>query len=218
MKRQALIAEFIGTFALVFFGTGAVIVEELVPGSVSPVGIALAFGLVVMVMIDTLGSFSGAHFNPAVSLGFLLNGSLKIADFFAYLIVQILGGLAASFLLRVIFPRSATLGGTFARVSVPAAFTLEILLTFFLMFVILRIVAGGNSGARLAGIVIGSTVGLAALVAGPVTGASMNPVRSLAPAVAAHVYKGLWVYLTAPFLGASLAVLVNKAFIHSNRG
>ncbi len=144
-----------------------------------------------------------------------MSGSLDVVGFFTYLIVQILGGLAASLLLRVVFPRSATLGG---RVSVPAAFTLEILLTFFLMFVILRIVAGGNSGERLSGIVIGSTIGLAALVAGPVTGASMNPVRSLAPAVAAHVYKGLWIYLTAPFLGASLAVLVNKAFMHSNRG
>jgi aquaporin Z len=170
-----------------------------------------------MVMIYTLGRFSGAHFNPAVSFGFLLDGSMDLADFFAYLVVQIIGGVGASYLLRILFPESATLGGTLTKVSLPAAFAIEALLAFFLMFVILRVTTAGEKAKLISGLVIGCTVGLAALAAGPMTGASMNPARSLAPAVAAQIFEGLWIYLTAPFLGASLAVLVNKAFIRSTR-
>jgi aquaporin Z len=139
---------------------------------------------------------------------------MKTVDFLAYLGVQVVGGLAASALLRVIFPRSVTLGGTLPKVSFPAAFFIEVLLTFFLMFVIMRISAMGEKAASISGLVIGSTISLAAMAAGPMTGASMNPVRSLAPAMAAGIYEGLLIYLTAPFLGASLAVLIEKAFMH----
>jgi len=217
MTKRALLAEFIGTFALVFFGTGAAILEELRPGSVTGLGVAAAFGLVVMVMIYALGSFSGAHFNPAVSLGFLLTGSISPIEFASYLVAQFAGGIAASLLLARIFPQSVHLGATAFTIGTFAAFALEVLLTFFLMLVILRVSAAGNGSSLLSGLVIGSMVFLAALVAGPLTGASMNPARSLAPALAAHQLEDLWLYLTAPFLGAAIAVWVDGIF-HVNPG
>jgi aquaporin Z len=212
MNKRALLAEFMGTFAMVFFGTGAAILEELHPGSVTGWGVAGAFGLVIMVMIYVFGPFSGAHFNPAVSMGFLLTGAITGVEFGAYLVAQFAGGIAASSLLAYIFPQSVNLGGTFFTIGLLPAFVLEVLLTFFLMLVILRISAEGNWNALLSGFVIGSTVCLAALVVGPLTGASMNPARSLGPALAAGRFEGLWIYLTAPFLGAAIAVGVDRIF------
>jgi len=206
MLRQRLIAEFIGTFALVFAGTGAVIVNELT-GVVSHVGVGLTFGLVVLALIYALGEVSGAHFNPAVTIGFVLARRFPTRDAGQYLIVQFLGAIAASATLWLIFPDSQTLGATMPRGSALQSFVLELLLTAFLMFVILNSMTGAKEKGLVVGMIVGSVIGLEALFAGPISGASMNPARSLGPAVVSCRIESLWLYLLAPVLGAAVAVL-----------
>lgn len=199
-------AEFLGTFCLVFAGTGAIIANEASRGAVSHVGVALTFGLVVMAMIYTLGDVSGAHLNPAVTLGFWLARRIDAATITPYLLAQILGALAASGLLRTLFPESEKLGATLPAGPWWQSFTLEIVLTFILMFVILNVATGGKEKGIMAGAAIGGVVALEALFAGPICGASMNPARSLAPAVVSGQLTELWIYLLAPTIGAALAV------------
>lgn len=196
-------AEAIGTFALVFAGTGAIVVDDLWGGVISHVGVALTFGLVVMTMIYSVGDVSGAHLNPAVSLGFWLARRLPARELGAYVVSQCVGALAASALLRALFTAHATLGATSPSIGIAPSFALEVVITFFLMFVIL----GVASGAKEAGISVGATVCLCALFAGPVTGASMNPARSLGPTVFSGQWSALWLYVLAPATGAALAVL-----------
>ena len=205
-------AEAIGTFALVFAGTGAIVCDADSGGGVSHVGVGLTFGLIVMVMIYSLGEISGAHFNPAVTLGFWAAGRFPGRELAPYAGAQTLGALAASGLLRLLFPLDPTGLGATRPVggAVGRAFVFEVFLTAVLMLVILRVSTGAKEKGITAGIAIGATVGLEALFAGPVCGASMNPARSLAPALMSGQPGGSWLYLLAPALGALLAVPLGR--------
>jgi aquaporin Z len=205
MKKLA--AEFVGTFSLVFAGTGAIVVNEMSDGAVTHVGVALTFGLVVLAMIYTVGDISGAHLNPAVSLGFFAARRFPLHEAIPYIVAQCAGAFAASGILRLLFPRDATLGATLPAGSATQSFVLELILTAILMFVILNVSTGAAEKGITAGIAVGSVIGLEAMFAGPICGASMNPARSLAPAVVSQHLASLWIYLVAPTAGALLAVL-----------
>jgi aquaporin Z len=200
-------AEFIGTFALVFAGTGAIIINETSGGAITHVGISLTFGLIVLAMIYTIGDISGAHMNPAVSFGFFSARRFPLRDVIPYILSQCAGALAASVLLRFLFPQNATLGATQPAGSATQSFVLEVILTAILMFVILSVSTGAAEKGITAGIAVGSVIALEAMFAGPISGASMNPARSLAPAVVSQHLSSLWIYLTAPTIGALLAVI-----------
>ena len=200
------LAECFGTFCLVFAGTGAIVVNDVSGGTITHVGIALTFGLVVTAMIYTLGDISGAHLNPAVTVGFFAAGRLEAVELLPYIGSQLLGAIAASGTLRILFPLHSTLGFTHPAASVQQSFVLETLLTLILMFVILSVSTGAKEKGITAGIAVGSVIGLEAMFAGPICGASMNPARSLAPALVSGHLEHLWIYLLAPLVGALLAV------------
>jgi aquaporin Z len=197
----------LGTFALIFAGTGAIIVNDVSGGVIGHAGIALTFGLIVMTMIYAVGDLSGAHLNPAVSFGFWIARRLPLREVGLYSLSQLAGALAASLLWRALYPEHPTLGATLPAVRAVKAFGLEIVLTFFLMFVIIHVSSGAKERGLMAGVAVGGMVALAAIFAGPLTGASMNPVRSLAPALVSGNLKQVWIYLIAPFIGAGLAIL-----------
>lgn len=204
--KQKLTAELIGTFALVFAGTGAIVINDVSGGSITHVGVALTFGLVVLAMIYTLGDISGAHLNPAVTFGFWLSGRFPIAHVVPYIFCQTLGACVASVVLRLLFPAHPNLGATLPAGSDFQSFILETILTFLLMFVILSVSTGAKEKGITAGIAVGSVIALEAMFAGKICGASMNPARSLAPALVSGTFQHLWIYLTAPFAGAVLAI------------
>jgi aquaporin NIP len=208
MKRY--FAEAIGTFCLVFSGTGAIVIDEVSGGQVTHLGIALTFGLVVMAMIYAVGDVSGAHLNPAVTLGFWFAGQFPLRSIAPYLLSQAVGALAASGLLRIMFG-PGMLGTTQPAGSALQSFVLEIVLTAILMFVILSVASGSKEKGLLAGVAIGGVIAFEAIFGGPVSGASMNPIRSLAPAVVSGTMHSLWVYLLAPVLGSGIGVLCKKA-------
>ena len=199
-------AECFGTFALVFAGTGAIVINHVSGGAVTHVGVAMTFGLVVMAMIYAVGDVSGAHFNPAVTVGFWLSGRLPGRSVAPYLLSQLAGALAASLLLRAMFGNAASLGATVPLGPALQSFVLETVLTAILMFVILCVSTGPKEMGVMAGIAVGGVILLEAMFAGPISGASMNPARSLAPALVSGRLEALWVYLTAPVLGAAVAV------------
>lgn len=203
---RKLLAESLGTFALVLAGTGAIIVDAQSGGAVTHVGVALTFGLVVLAMIQTFGDVSGAHLNPAVTLGFAAASRLERRMVLPYILSQCAGAIAASAFLAVLFPHSQTLGGTLPAGSMWTAFALEAAMTWLLMLVILSVSAGSKERGLMAGVAIGAVVGLEALFGGPISGASMNPARSLAPALVSGRLEHLWIYVVAPTLGALLAV------------
>ena len=204
MKK--LLAEVLGTFTLVFAGTGAIIINDVSAGMVSHVGVALTFGLVVTAMIYALGDISGAHLNPAVTMGFYIARRLDPGLVLPYILSQCSGALLASLLLRMLFPTHPTLGATLPAGPPLQSFVFETVLTAILMFVILAVSTGAKEKGVTAGIAIGAVIGLEALFAGPVSGASMNPSRSLAPAIVSGHVENMWLYLAAPVLGAWLAV------------
>jgi aquaporin Z len=208
MKKY--ISEFIGTFSIVFCGTGAMTINEVTGGEVTHVGIAITWGLIVMAMIYAFGETSGAHFNPAVTIAFTYAKKFAWKEVPKYIIAQILGAFVASFILLFLFPASETLGSTITTVDVWRAFVLELLLTFFLMVVIINVSTGSKEIGVVAGIAIGGVVLLEAMFAGPITNASMNPARSIAPAIVSGNLQHLWMYITAPILGALLAVVSCK--------
>ena len=205
MKKCA--AEFIGTFALVFAGTGAIIINETSGGAITHVGISLTFGLIVLAMIYTVGDISGAHLNPAVSLGFFAARRFPLREVVPYVLSQCAGAFAASGTSRFLFPQNATLGATQPTGSAAQSFILELILTAILMFVILSVSTGAAEKGITAGIAVGAVIGLEAMFAGPISGASMNPARSLAPAVVSQYLSSLWIYLVAPVMGALLGVI-----------
>jgi len=214
MKRY--ISEFIGTFAMIFCGTGAMTINEVTGGDVTHVGIAMTWGLIVMAMIYAFCETSGAHFNPAVSIAFAHAKKFSWREVPKYIIAQILGAFSASLILWFLFPSSEILGATIPTVDVWRAFVLEFLLTFFLMVVIINVSTGSKEIGAVAGIAIGAVVLLEAMFAGPITNASMNPARSIAPAFVSGNLQHLWMYIIAPILGALLAVVSCKMVKEEN--
>jgi len=206
MKKY--IAELIGTFALVFCGTGAIIIDQQTNGQVGHVGIAITFGLIITAMIYAFGDKSGAHFNPAVTIAFSLADLFSKKEILPYIISQIIGAFIASILLKLLFPANLNLGATLPAGSDLQSFILEIVLTFFLMLVILFTSQGSKETGAIAGLAIGGTVLLEAMFAGPICGASMNPARSLAPAIISGNLSTLWIYIAAPILGAAFSTFV----------
>lgn len=205
------IAEFIGTFALVFCGTGALIVNQQSNGSLGLVGISLAFGIIVSAVIYVFGNISGSHINPSVTIALLLGKVMTKKDASFYIIAQILGAILASGLLKFMFPENLTLGATLPSGGLFQSFILEAVLTFFLMLTILGITSKKEFSA-MAGLMIGLVVTGNILFAGPISGGSFNPARSFAPALLSGNLTTLWIYIAAPTLGAILAMLVWKFF------
>ena len=203
---RRLAAEALGTFALVFFGAGSIMVAAD-RGAFGQLGIALAFGLVITTMIYALGHISGAHLNPAVSFGFALSRHFPWRLVGAYWLAQCAGAFAAALLLRASLGDIADVGATQPSGSNAQSFLWEVVLTFFLMLVIMAVATDTRAVGEAAAIAVGGTVGLCALVGGPVSGASMNPARSLGPALAANELNALWIYIVAPLLGAAIGAV-----------
>lgn len=211
------VAELIGTFALVFCGTGAIVIDHASGGAVTHVGIAITFGLIVMSMIYSLGNISGAHLNPAVSIAFTVAGRFPLRQLAPYIAGQLAGALLASLTLKLLFPADQFLGATLPAGSDMQSFVLEFLLTFFLMLVIVNVASGSKEQGMFAGLAIGSVVALEAMFAGPICGASMNPARSFAPAIVSGHMEHLWLYIVAPVAGSVLAIPVWKYLTASTK-
>ncbi len=206
-NQSKYLAELIGTFVLVFCGTGAIIFNQLSGGeAIGHLGISIVTGLTVAAMIYTVGDISGAHLNPMVTIAFYLAKEFPLKQILPFVIAQALGALLASFSLKIMFPTAGTLGETMPSVSDNSAFVLEVILAFILVFVILHVAKVSKEQGMFAGIAIGSTVLLEVLFAGPICGASMNPIRSIVPALISGKLEHQWIYLTAPFTGAVIAV------------
>ncbi|XP_004309391.1 PREDICTED: nodulin-26-like [Fragaria vesca subsp. vesca] len=206
---QKVIAEVLGTYFLIFAGCGSVIVNLSTDKLVSFPGISITWGLTVMVMVYSVGHISGAHFNPAVTLAFAITHRFPWKEVPAYIIAQVLGSTLASGTLRLLFQHSQDhFAGTDPSGSNLQAFVLEFIITFYLMFVVSGVATDSRAVGELAGLAVGSTVLLNVMFAGPITGASMNPARSLGPAIVWSHYKGLWIYLVSPILGALCGALV----------
>ena len=207
LARRAL-AEGLAAFALVFAGCGAVVADSVYDGTLGTVGVALVFGLIIMVMVYATGHLSGAHINPAVTIAFALTRHFPAREVGAYVGAQVAGAILAAFCLLAIWPSApANLGATVPSVGIGSALVYEVLLTAFLMFVIMAVATDTRAVGTAAAIAIGGTVGLDALVGGPVTGASMNPARSLGPALSSGTWTDGWIYLVGPLAGAALGAL-----------
>jgi MIP family channel proteins len=204
--QRALVAEAIGTFALVFAGCGAIMVDATT-GALGHVGVAITFGLVIMAMIYAVGHISGAHFNPAVSFAFTFSRHFSRRRMLAYWAAQLTGALLAAALLRASLGDVAQVGATLPSGSQGQSFLWELVLTFFLMFVIMAVATDTRAVGEAAAIAIGATVGLDAMFGGPISGASMNPARSIGPAVVSGDLHALWLYIVAPISGAALGAL-----------
>jgi len=213
-KFSALYAEFTGTFAMVFCGTAAMAVNETT-GAVAHEGVAITWGLIVMVMIYAFGEQSGAHFNPAVTVSFALANRFSWKKVPSYVVTQATAAIAASMVVKAILPESDIIGATIPTIPHVSAFWLELLLAFFLMLVILHISTGSKEIGPVAGVAVGGVILLEAMFAGPLTNASMNPVRSLGPALVGNHWEPMWIYLTAPFAGMAVAVFTFKIFVPS---
>jgi aquaporin NIP len=205
MTRR-LTAELFGTFVLVFAGTGAIVFDSVNPGKIGHIGIALTFGLVVLAMVYAVGSVSGAHLNPAVTIGLWTARRIPGRQVVPFVAAQVAGAFAASGLLFIMYPDHPTLGATLPHGPAWHSFVLEVWLTAVLVFVILAVMVSDPTVRPLGGVIVGAVIALEALFAGPISGASMNPARSLAPAIASGRLEHLWVYLAAPLLGALIAI------------
>jgi aquaporin NIP len=202
------VAEGFGTFALVFAGCGAIVVDSERGGQLGAVGVAVSFGLAVMAIIYAIGHLSGAHINPAVTAAFAATRHLPPREAVGYVFAQLVGAVAGALLLRSVWEGTpAQLGATVPSIGTWNAFAFELVLTAFLMFVIMAVATDTRAVGAAAAIAIGGTVGLDALFGGAVTGASMNPARSFGPALAANEWKEFWIYIAAPVLGAVAGAL-----------
>ncbi len=195
---------------MMFCGTGAMVIDETTNGSVTHVGIAITWGLIVMSLIYALGETSGAHFNPAVTIAFTVNKNFPLKEVIPYITSQFVGAISASLLLKFLFPTSIFLGASLPKNDLMQSFILEIILSFLLMLVVLKVAKGSKEQGLFAGIAIGSVVLLEAMFAGPISGASMNPIRSLTPALVSGHISTLWIYLFGPTIGMLAAVGFNK--------
>lgn len=213
MKKYT--TEFIATFILIFCGTGAVIVNQQTEGALGLQGIATLWGLVIIALIYAFGDISGTHINPAVTVAFAADKKFDWKEVPPYVISQFLGAFSASLLLHFLFPENVTLGITRPSGSELQSFILEVVMMFVVMLVILRVSVGAKEKGITAGIAIGGTVWLLVLLGGPISGTSLNPTRSLAPAIVSGNFQSLWIYLTAPFLGALIAVFFHR-YIHED--
>lgn len=198
--RQAA-AEALGTFFLVLIGPGAAMVDAFSGGRLGPVGVALAFAFVVTAVIFATGHLSGAHINPAVTLGFWSVRRMPLSQAVAYVIAQCGGAVCASLVLRGILGAVGSMGATLPRIGLAPAFAMEWLLSFALMFVIMAAATDERAVGGSAALVVGLTVGFCALVGGPITGASMNPARSLGPALVGDLWRAHAIYWLAPITG-----------------
>lgn len=204
MKRY--FAELLGTFTLVFTGTGSIIVDQASEGALGHVGVSLVFGLVIMAMIYAFGNVSGAHLNPVVTIGLAVARRFSWHDVLGYICAQMIGAFAASLLLRYLFEASTTLGETLPSGNWSQSFLIEMVLTAVLMMVILSVSSGRKKMAGTTGITVGAVVGLGAMFAGPISGGSFNPARSLAPAIISGKTDDLWLYPSATLIGALIGV------------
>ncbi len=217
-SAKSYLAEFIGTFALIFVGAGSICADAFLrsagQGGVGLLGIALAHGLVVAVMVSATGHISGGHINPAVTIGVLLGGKIKTGTALGYIIAQLLGAALAALLLRSFFPadawQSAHLGATevAAGITPGVAAAIEMVLTFFLVFTVFGTAVDERGRGQIAGLGIGFVVAFDILAGGPLTGASMNPARTFGPALAGGYWSNHWVYWLGPLLGGAIAGLV----------
>jgi len=210
MNYRKYLSEIIGTFALVFCGTGAIVINQQAGGVITHIGIAMTFGLIVSAMIFALGDVSGAHMNPAVTLAFAMAKRFPMNKVLPYIGSQAIGAFVASGLLKLLFPTNQLLGATMPAGSELQSFILEVILTLILVMVIFNVSTGSKEKGITAAIAIGGTVGLEALFAGPICGASMNPIRSLSPAIVSMHTEHLWIYIAGPFAGALLGLLIHK--------
>jgi len=207
---QKAAAEFIGTFMLVLVGCGAILSDAQSGGALGHLGVSLCFGLVIMVMIYATGHISGAHFNPAVTIAFASVGRFSWSQVPVYVASQIIAALLGALVLGEIFVDGGSLGATTSTLPLVGTLGLELLLTFALMFVITAVATDARAEGAMAGLAIGGTVAMAALMGGPLTGASMNPARSLGPALISGQLNGLWPYLVSPVVGAILGAAVYR--------
>ncbi|MCB9204784.1 MAG: MIP family channel protein [Flavobacteriales bacterium] len=210
MARKFL-SEMLGTFGLIFTGCGAIVVNDVTGGAIGHLGICTVFGLVVMAMVYSFGDVSGAHINPAVTIAFWISGRFPLKEVGPYILAQVIGSTAACALLWYLFPDESTfLGATLVSGSIMQSFVLEVAITFLLMLIIIMVATGSKEVGTLAGIAIGAAVAVLALVGGPISGASMNPARSLGPALVSGNLEHIWLYIIAPIIGAALAVPVSN--------
>ena len=213
MEIKKYIAEFIGTFFLLFAGTGAIIINQLSNNALGHIGVSLVFGFIIVVMIYACGHISGAHFNPAVTVAFFASGKFNKSAVAPYIVSQVLGALCASALLWEMFGNQCNLGVTLPSIPVgnnliTVSFIAEFIFTFLLMFVIMSVATDARAEGSFAGLAIGLTVFIGAAVVGPVSGGSFNPARSVAPALVSGNLDHLWLYIIAPVLGAVCAALI----------
>lgn len=214
---RKLFSELVGTYILVFTGTGAIVANVVSQGAVTHVGISLVFGLVVLALIQALGDVSGAHINPAVTIAFFAAGKLPFSQALGYILFQCLGAILASVSLWALFPSPGKLGMTLPAGSPWQSFWLEVFLTWFLMLTVFQVAHGSYERGLLAGITVGAVIALEALFAGPISGASMNPARSLGPALVMGDLTHLWIYLCAPVLGSVLAIPCHRLLHEQSR-
>ena len=211
MRVQKYFSEFVGTFCLVFAGCGAVVVDQLRGGRVTNVGIGLVFGLAVLAMIYSIGHISGAHLNPAVTIGFWSSRRIYWREAIWYIAAQIFGAIVAALFLRLTFGASTSLGTTLPSASWSQAFLMEFALTFILMFVIMGVATDDRAESLMAGVAIGGTICFEAIFGGPISGASMNPARSFGPALVSGNFSFHWIYWVAPILGSIAGACAYRA-------
>ena len=204
---KPLVAEFVGTFLLVFVATGVIMANEIAGGQISHLGIGLSTGLAVTVIIFALGHVSGAHINPAVTFGFALGGHLPWRTVPGYVVAQMVGGILASAVLLVLLGSVAYQGASLPAVDTSQALGLEVVLTFLLMLVIVAVATDSKAQGQLAALAIGATVALEIIFAGTLSGSSMNPARSLSPALVGWTWTGQWIFVVGPIVGAAIAVI-----------